>query len=205
MKRLIILLSLIFVGFIIIVAQNPKTNKAKNPKPGKNQPKEDIRVNREYDENGNLIKFDSIYSYRYSSDSDSMNFDFKDFPDSFGMNFNMFNDSAFNQSFFKDFDPFFGSFGQNQDSLMEKFSNMHHFHFRHDSTGQSFMDLDDFFNQFQEFKNDSNSSMQPFINEFNFSPKRMDEMMKIMEKHMQELQSHHEKQFKNQPEEREVH
>ena len=32
-----------------------------------NTPKTDIRVNKEYDENGNLIKYDSSYSYFYSN------------------------------------------------------------------------------------------------------------------------------------------
>ena len=31
------------------------------------QPKTDIRVNREYDKNGNLIRYDSTYSYYYSN------------------------------------------------------------------------------------------------------------------------------------------
>ena len=32
-----------------------------------NQPKEDIKVNKEYDENGNLIRYDSTYTYYYSN------------------------------------------------------------------------------------------------------------------------------------------
>ncbi|AXG71459.1 hypothetical protein KORDIASMS9_03716 [Kordia sp. SMS9] len=32
-----------------------------------NEPDERIEVHREYDENGNLIRFDSVYSYSYSS------------------------------------------------------------------------------------------------------------------------------------------
>lgn len=35
----------------------------------KNLPKKDIKVNREYDENGNLIRYDSTYVYTWSSDS----------------------------------------------------------------------------------------------------------------------------------------
>jgi hypothetical protein len=121
------------------------------------------------------------------------------------MDFNMFNDSVFNDSFFKDPDSFFGSFSQNQDSVLKKLNEMHRFQFRNDSTGQSFMNFGDLFNQFQEFNNESNSSMQPFINEFNFAPNNMDEMMKMMEKQMQELQSQHKRQFKNQHEQSDIH
>ncbi len=32
-----------------------------------NQPKEDIKVNKEYDENGYLIRYDSTYTYYYSN------------------------------------------------------------------------------------------------------------------------------------------
>ncbi|MCB4234259.1 hypothetical protein LDL59_01710 [Kaistella anthropi] len=32
-----------------------------------NQPIEDIKVNKEYDENGNLIRYDSTYTYYYSN------------------------------------------------------------------------------------------------------------------------------------------
>lgn len=32
-----------------------------------NQPKEDIKVNKEYDKNGNLIRYDSTYTYYYSN------------------------------------------------------------------------------------------------------------------------------------------
>jgi len=31
-----------------------------------NQPKEDIKVNKEYDKDGNLIRYDSTYTYYYS-------------------------------------------------------------------------------------------------------------------------------------------
>jgi hypothetical protein len=173
------------------VAQNPKSDKTQKPK---NSPKEDIKVNREYDEKGNLIKFDSTYSYSFSSDTTLKDFNFKDFPDPFGMNFNFFNDSDFNQSFFKDFDPsMFNSLRQNQDSLIRRFYNGHNLHFKNDSNMQSFNGLDEFFNQFQGLPNDSNSTIQPFFQGFNFNSEEMKKMMEMMEKQMQELQSQHQK------------
>lgn len=198
MKRTIILLALSVVFLITIVAQNPKSGKPQNTKPGKNSPKEDIRVNREYDEKGNLIKFDSIYSYSYSSDSTLKDFDFKDFPGSFGMNLDFFNDSAFGGSFFKDFDPFFsGSLMQHPDSLMNRLNRMHNFQFRNDSTMQGFGDFDDFFKQFQGLNHDSSATMDPFIHEFNFDSKAMKEMMEQMQRHMEQMQSHQQNLLKN--------
>lgn len=191
MKRYILLLALCVMVIITLVAQNPKSDKTQKPK---NSPKEDIKVNREYDEKGNLIKFDSTYSYSFSSDTTLKDLNFKDFPDPFGMNFNFFNDSTFNQSFFKDFDPsMFNSFSHNQDSLIEKLYKGHNFHFKNDSTVQSFNGFDEFFNQFQGLQNDSGTTIQPFSHEFNFDSKGMKEMMEMMEKQMQEMQSQHQK------------
>lgn len=61
------------------------------------KPDENITVNKEYDEFGNLKRYDSIYSYSYSSNgklSDSIKLQFQ-------KHFN--NHSFFNDSFFNDF------------------------------------------------------------------------------------------------------
>ena len=42
---------------------------AQKPVQKSNSPKEDVKVNREYDEKGNLIKFDSIHTYNWSGDT----------------------------------------------------------------------------------------------------------------------------------------
>ncbi|TNJ42440.1 hypothetical protein KFZ70_14800 [Tamlana fucoidanivorans] len=70
-----------------------KDSKAKNG----NSPDENISVNKEYDEHGNLIKYDSIYSYSYSSNGKT--------PDSLKLKFQKhFNShSFFNDAFFDDF------------------------------------------------------------------------------------------------------
>lgn len=198
MKRYIILLALSVVFLVTIVAQNPKSNKTQQAQQDKTKPKEDIRVNREYDEKGNLIKFDSIYSYSYSSDSTLKDFDFKNFSDSFGMNMKFFNDSAFSQFFMKDFDSFFSdSFMQHQDSMLSKLNKMHQLHFQNDSTGHPQMDMDKFFQQFQQFHGDSNSTMEPFFHEFNFDSKGMEEMMEQMQKQMEQFQSQQQSPLKN--------
>lgn len=183
MKRLLVLLALSFVFQISMIAQNSKTPK--------NTPKEDIKVNREYDEKGNLIRFDSVYSYSFSGDTTLQDLKFGGFPDAFKDHFNFFSDSSFNQSFFKEFNsPFFESLSQNQDSMMNKFHQFHNFNQKNDSTGKYFWDLEDFFKQFQDLKNDS-SSTHRFMKEFNFSSESMDKMMQQqmqeMEKRLQEV------------------
>ena len=198
MKRYIILMALSVVFLISIVAQNPRSNKTQNAKQDKTKPKEDIRVNREYDEKGNLIKFDSIYSYSYSSDSTLKDFDFKNSTDPLGMNLKFFNDSAFSQFFMKDFDSFFPeSLMQNHDSLMSRLNKMHHLHFKNDSTKGNLNNMDEFFQQFQEFQGDSSSTMEPFIQQFNFDSKAMKEMMEQMQKQMEQFQSHQQGLLKN--------
>lgn len=198
MKRYIILLALSVVFLVTIVAQNPKSNKTQQAQQDKTKPKEDIRVNREYDDKGNLIKFDSIYSYSYSSDSTLKDFDFKGLSDPFGMNMKFFNDSAFSQFFMKDFDSFFPkSFMQQQDSMLSKLNKMHQLHFKNDSTGHPQMDMDKFFQQFQQFHGDSSSTMEPFFHEFNFDSKGMEEMMEQMQKQMQQFQSQQQSPLKN--------
>jgi hypothetical protein len=71
-------------------------------------PQTNIKVDKEYDKDGNLIKYDSTYSYYYSnikSDADMM--------DSILNNFK----THFNQRYFFSKDPFFNNFFF-QDSLL---------------------------------------------------------------------------------------
>lgn len=163
-------------------------------------PKEDIKVNREYDEKGNLIKFDSIYSYSWSGDSTLMNsFSPEDFQKSFGGHFGFFSDSTFfNHSFFKDFEQMFAQpFGGRPDSLqMKKFGQNHFFQeFGLKSDTLRMEGLEDFFNNFNRSESDSTSadslrSMQP---------KTMDELMKILQQQMQQMQEQHRKFLQEHP------
>jgi hypothetical protein len=81
------------------------------------RPKMDVRVNKKYDEKGNLIQYDSTYSYFYSSpdmsensiSSDSVFSNFKiplrnDYKGLFDDNINrvFFNDSLFKYDFYND-------------------------------------------------------------------------------------------------------
>lgn len=72
-------------------------NKQKQAEDSKIKPDESITVNKEYDEFGNLTRYDSIYSYSYSSNgklSDSLKLKFQ-------KHFN--NHSIFDDDFFEDF------------------------------------------------------------------------------------------------------
>jgi len=72
-------------------------NKAQKSEENIIKPDENITVNKEYDEFGNLKRYDSIYSYSYSSNgklSDSLKLQFQ-------QHFN--NHSFFEDSFFDDF------------------------------------------------------------------------------------------------------
>jgi hypothetical protein len=68
-------------------------------------PTVDIRVNKQYDEHGNLIAYDSSYTSFYRShagDAAFMDSVFKDFMPGFGKRFPFLNDPGFNSLFFPD-------------------------------------------------------------------------------------------------------
>lgn len=68
-------------------------------------PQVDIRVNRQYDEHGNLIAFDSTYTSIYHGrmgDEAFMDSVFQDFKPRFGDRFPFLNEPGFNDLFFQD-------------------------------------------------------------------------------------------------------
>lgn len=68
-------------------------------------PQVDVRVNKRYDEHGNLIAYDSSYTSVYQSrsgDAAFMDSVFKDFMPGFGMRYPFLNDPGFNSLFFPD-------------------------------------------------------------------------------------------------------
>ena len=107
-----VFLFILFLGFFACTAGAQKNEKKKN------SPDEQVTVKREYDENGNLIRFDSLRVYKWSSDS-GFQFPFDEgWEDFFGKDLfssrpghSLLNDSAFSFSF--PFEPFpFGLPGQ---------------------------------------------------------------------------------------------
>lgn len=192
MKRCMFFLALLFGFQLQMTAQKSESDEV--------APKEDIRVNREYDENGNLIKFDSIYSYSWSGDTTLFeSISPENLQNLFGDHFGFFPDSTFlGKSFFDDFDQsFFSPFGSKSDSILNQFRS---FHFKRDSIDQDFMGIDDFFRQFNENKNDSILSKTPHTAPFQQHPKTIDEMIKMLQQQMKEMEKRQKEFFKEQPE-----
>jgi len=135
MKNLMIIL-LSFFTLISCNAQDKKEEDNKSNKISKEtiKPKIDYKVNKEYDENGNLIRLDSTYTYYYSNiDKDAMMKDsvFKKINEHFNMN------SPFGKSFYDDFfqdgfneDDFFqedffrGNFKRNREMMNKMMQRM---------------------------------------------------------------------------------
>lgn len=196
MKRFITLLALIFGFQLIVMAQKSKSKDI--------APKENSHVTREYDENGNLIKFDSVYSYSWSGDTTYLkSVSPENFPNPFGDHFGSSVDSTFfNNFFFDDFDQsFFSPFSNKKDSIMNRHGFSQHFknfQFKNDSIISNFSGNDDFFNPFDENKSDSISSKT--TTPFSLHPKSMDDIMKMLQQHMKEMEEYHRKILKSQPE-----
>ena len=167
----------------------------------KNFPKEDFKVNREYDEHGNLIRFDSTYTYNWSGDTILNNDQLqKNFRHHFDEHFKFFNDSlSMDNSLFGDFDQLFASpFSSKRDSLlMKKFGmdNFHFFNFDGDSLVNNFNEFDDFFGQLNLEKPDSISSRSG-KKPFHAQHRSMDEMMKMIQQQMREMEEIQRKFFK---------
>jgi hypothetical protein len=190
MKSYIFLMALMFSVQLSVKAQKSK--------PHQTQPKEDIHVNREFDPNGNLIKFDSLYSYSWSGDT--LLFDSIhpwNFNDPFKNKFNFPPDSSFfDLPFFQGFDQnAFGPLSHQQDSIINQFRLHHQFNFKNDSIGLNSFDMNDFVNQFSENRNDSISINSPINNQLNFSPNSMNDMIEMFEKQMKELEEQQQKVF----------
>jgi len=162
-----------------------------------NSPKENSTVNREYDENGNLIRFDSTYTYSWSSDTSLMNqFSPEDMKAFFEGHSKFFSDSTFmGKSFFDGFDQFFAEpFINNQDSVLMKSFGIHP-NFHGDSLSINFPEFEDFFNFRNMDKNDSiplgkikPGSQIPNSGEF-------DQMMEMLHEQMRAMEERHRKFF----------
>ncbi|HKR06193.1 MAG TPA: hypothetical protein VJY62_16275 [Bacteroidia bacterium] len=136
MKKLmaIMLLSFLVGGCNGQKKQNEKSAKQLALTDTTYRPKVDVRVNKKYDEKGNIIQYDSTYSYYYSSpgtsensiSSDSVFSNFKiplrnDYKGLFDDNMNsiFFNDSLFKYDFYNN-DYFIKRFHLN----MNRFENL---------------------------------------------------------------------------------
>lgn len=189
MKRFLLFFMLSFGLLAGIQAQNKDIKK--------NQPKEDIKVNREYDEQGNLIRFDSTYTYNWSGDTILMNSMVPpDLDQIFKDRFSFFDDNKF----LDDFDQqFFSLFGNKRDSAMSKSVDWEQFNlfgFGNDPIPLQKNEFD-FFGKLAPEKSDSIVYKSPEM-PFGAAPRTMEEMMKMMQKHMQEMEEMHQQFFDDQ-------
>jgi hypothetical protein len=69
MKRLVHISALAYAIFILSISAACSQNKEE--KNAKNQPKVDVKVNKQYDDKGNVIGYDSTYSFSYSDTTGS--------------------------------------------------------------------------------------------------------------------------------------
>ncbi len=133
----IVLLIVVMALFTGCEAQSNKEEKdSKAEAKGLVKPQTDYKVNKEYDENGNLIGYDSTYTYYYSNiDKDALKKDsiFKEFNKHF-MDINPFEnnpflinplqqDSMLEEDFFKE-DFFRNSFEKNQAAMIKMLDRM---------------------------------------------------------------------------------
>lgn len=183
MKRFI-LFSLLLFGLIISLMAQKSDKKQKLPR-------ENSKVTREYDDKGNLIRFDSVYSYSYSSDSTLL----KDFSPNGFPDFSFFSDSVSKgNSVFEGFDKMFADpfspFDQKQDSIFRKhLEGISRFQgFNNDSTSFSINGFDDLFSYFFESGNDSSSVKSPDKIAGKSQRQSMDNAMQMFRKQVQEME-----------------
>src|SRR5512133_2843935 len=95
----------ITLAFILILFSCNGQEKNGDRKTKENLPQTNIKVNKEYDKNGNIIKYDSTYSSYYSNirnDSVLKDSIFKNFTNKFNENYFFSNQPYFKNFFFAD-------------------------------------------------------------------------------------------------------
>jgi hypothetical protein len=101
MRQIIVIVLALSITLWSCNGQTKATEKQK----GNNLPQTNIKVNKEYDKNGNIIKFDSTYSSFYSNvkaDSNLRESIFKNFKQQFNRSYFFSNQPYFRDFFFAD-------------------------------------------------------------------------------------------------------
>jgi hypothetical protein len=132
MRKIIIAAMAVSMTLISCIGQTKnKENKVKD-----NLPQTNIKVKKEYDKNGNIIKYDSSYSSYYSNikgDTVLKNSIFKDFKNKFNQSYFFSNQPYFKDFFFEDSllkydfykkDFFYDRFRQNMERMDSLFRGM---------------------------------------------------------------------------------
>lgn len=210
MKKLMLLLTIVFCSALFVSGQEQKKGKS---------PDEQIIVNKKFDDNGNLLEYDSTYVHQWSSDS-TFHFNFPDndffsgrgFPDLQSFLNEFLNDSSMGNSPFRQpfrFSPF------DEDEFFQPFS----FGLNDSLPGTFPFGIDSLFRQFQSDGLDSfpRGFIYPDLDElkkqlfgqygqvpgFNFetpelnSREQKEEWEKLMEKHQKEMEEFRKKWEQN--------
>ena len=145
MKNIILVATLLFFSLTSCNAQ--VNSKKSDEKKDSIQPEVNISVNKEYDENGNLIRVDSMYTSFYSnikSDSILEKQIFEKFKRNFDLNFkpidSIFMKDSYMMDPFKEFDFYTDDFFEN------------HFRFRQERMKDIFKEMDSLKNSFYKQK-----------------------------------------------------
>jgi hypothetical protein len=134
-------LMIVAVIFISNCCTGQSMNKG-NTDEKSNTPKTNIKVNKEFDKDGNLIRYDSTYSYFYSNTENN--------PLLSDSIFNTFKDH-FNQNYFYSKDPYFENFFFKDSLLMQDFYKKDFFINRFKNNSEA---LDSLFYKMDQLKND---------------------------------------------------
>jgi len=181
MKRFVFLV-ILFLAFVVVQAQSQKSTA---------QPNEQSKVTREYDDNGNLIRFDSTYVKSWSSDSTLNRADIDQlqkqmeemFGGSFGEDSGSFIGGPFpgsEKEFFKQFEQ---QFGDSTGELPGFQNSFHDFEELHEQMMQRFGQF--FRNDSVQFQNDTVPGQMHF--DFFGDPKEFERIQKEFEKHFEQL------------------
>jgi hypothetical protein len=102
MKRMYLIAVAMLIG---VVGCNGQTKHEGDSKESSNNPQTNIKVNKEYDKNGNIVRYDSTYSYYYSNvrnNRNMMDSIFNNFKSRFNQKYSFSEDPYFNRFFFQD-------------------------------------------------------------------------------------------------------
>ena len=90
---------------VTLISCNGQTNNKSKNDITTAEPQTNIKVDKQYDSNGNLIKYDSSYSFYYSNIKDDKNMGdsiFSNFKSQFNRKYSFSNDPYFSDFFFQD-------------------------------------------------------------------------------------------------------
>lgn len=207
-----------FLSILILIFISPTLVGQNKENPANTKPGEQITVNKEYDDTGNLIRFDSTYSFEWHGDTmmafpngSGFFFHNDEFPDMENFFNGVFSDSLhhlspfdneWSQNLFKGHEDmmkefhqkFFDNFSIRSDSLNRFFGNDSTFEFPFRFGEFDFPDISEFFKHFDELNNQEQPSFKD-----DQQQKEWEEMMKKQQKDKEEFQKKWDSKNKGKP------